>query len=146
MKNNREKINQLYDSVHSIDYIYESYAKSQGIPYNEMLFFYVLLEENQDCITQKQICDKLDIPKTTVNSLVKNLIKKEFVILEQSKNNKKEKFVTLTKQGKEYAEQLILPLFKCEEEAISHLTTKDIEEFQRIQSVFGLHLKKNLKL
>ncbi len=51
MKSQREKIHQLYDVIYNVDKVYESYAKSKGIVYNKMLFFYILLDENIDYMT-----------------------------------------------------------------------------------------------
>ena len=142
----RNRIHQLYDVMYNIDKIYENYAKSKGVGYNEMLLFYILLEENTDIITQKQICDELEIPKTTLNSIIKNLLNKNLITLKPNENNKKEKFVILTTKGQEYANQLILPLFKIEEEAIQQISDHELELIQKIQNTFGEYLKKELNL
>lgn len=89
MKSQREKIHQLYDVIYNVDKVYESYAKSKGIVYNKMLFFYILLDENIDYMTQSHICEELDIPKTTLNSMIKNLLNRELITLTVNEKIKK---------------------------------------------------------
>ena len=106
MNKQRKRIHQLYDVVYDIDKTYENYARSKGLSYNEMLLFYILLEEETDRMTQKHICDELEIPKTTLNSIIKNLLNKEYITLKTNEDNKKEKFVVLTSFQTTFGEHL----------------------------------------
>lgn len=135
--NSREKVNQLYASVSNIEKIYENYAKQQGITYYDMQLFYALIENECKPLTQKQFCDEMDLPKTTVNSIVKSQIKQEHIHLEVNPNNKKEKLIYLTEKGLEYAKNLILPLFALEERAASLISEEEVYQLSRILDVFA---------
>lgn len=142
--NYREDINCLYEAVRSIDKIYENWAKTQGIGYYDMLLYYVLVENEGQGMTQKQFCEELDVPKTTVNSIVKNQLHLGYIQLEINPDNRKEKIITLTPKGAEYANKLILPLFEIEKKAISLLSKQDIALISSKLAVFGQGLMEEM--
>ena len=89
----RDKIDLIYSSVNGIDRIYQKWAKSQNVGYYDMLLYYALMEIDNQGMTQVQFYKELDIPKTTVNSIVKNQLKQGYIYFEVNPKNKKEKFV-----------------------------------------------------
>jgi DNA-binding MarR family transcriptional regulator len=127
MMDNRDRVNQIYEAVNTIEKIYEKWSKSQGIGYYDMQLYYSLVENDGKPMTQKQICDEMDVPKTTINSIVKNQLKLGYIRLDVNPSNRKEKLISLTPQGKKYAEKLIYPLFEIEESSVELLNEEDIE-------------------
>lgn len=71
---------------------------------------------------------------------MKNQVKQGYIKLEVNPDNKKEKVIYLTEEGKIYAEDLILPLFKIEEAAISLLSEEDIKQFSETISTYAYAL------
>lgn len=132
------------EALNVIDRTYEKWCKKLGIEYYDMIMYYTLVEYGDTPITQKQICEDMDIPKTTVNSVIKKQIKLGYIELEVNPNNKKEKWIRLTKKGRKYAHDLIDPLFKIEEDSIALLPDKKIQEITKSLSIYYESLKEKL--
>lgn len=96
--NYRETMSRLNMALNNIDLVYATIAKKHGLTFNALMMFY-LIDESKD-ITQKQICDALYLPKSTVHSILLDFIKHNFVTLVEG-NNKKEKFIAITQVGKQ---------------------------------------------
>ena len=67
-----------YDLWFGTNAVYERWAKSHGLNNNLLLTLYLLKEFPNDC-TQHLICEKLMLPKQTVNSILSGLEYKGFV-------------------------------------------------------------------
>lgn len=128
MNTNFEKLNELYNTVISLDNIYNKWAKKFKISKNEVCTLSILLKNKDNKITQRQICEEIGIPFTTLNSTIKNLKEKSYIKLEINSNNKKEKYIILTNNGENYAKNIIDPLLEIEKRTADELNTKDIEK------------------
>lgn len=95
--NYKETMSRLNKSLNNIDSAYAKIAKKYGLTFNSLMMLY-LLEESKK-ITQKQICDTLHLPKSTVHSILSDFIKQQYVTLVAG-SNKKEKFVIFTEEGR----------------------------------------------
>lgn len=142
----RDKIDLIYSSVNGIDRIYQKWAKSQNVGYYDMLLYYALMEIDNQGMTQVQFYKELDIPKTTVNSIVKNQLKQGYIYFEVNPENKKEKLIYLSESGLEYAKKLILPLFEIEEHAASLIDDQEVEMFSKILSTYAQGLLEKMEL
>ena len=56
-----------------------------------------------------------------------------------------EKIISLTESGKQYARELILPLFQYEEEAAAQFTEQEMTEVIRMQEKFADALAKSIE-
>lgn len=54
-------------------------------------------------------------------------------------DNKREKIIVLTKEGKAQAGKVILPLLDCEQKAAEKISDKKAETAIEVQTVFALH-------
>lgn len=142
----KDKIDLIYSSVNGIDRIYQKWAKSQNVGYYDMLLYYALMEIDNQGMTQVQFYKELDIPKTTVNSIVKNQLKQGYIYFEVNPENKKEKLIYLSESGLEYAKKLILPLFAIEEHAASLIDDQEVEMFSKILSTYAQGLLEKMEL
>ena len=87
----------LSESLVRVNSAYEKIALKYQISYNSLMIFYLL--DDTTYLTQKDICEKLFLSKSTVNGLLKDLKTKGYVELIPGKN-KKEKCLILTDSGK----------------------------------------------
>ncbi len=53
--------------------------------------------------------------------------------MEVNPANRREKIISLTETGKQYARELVLPLFQSEEEAAAQFTEQEMTEAIRMQ-------------
>ena len=67
--------------------------------------------------TQKQICEEWIIPRTTINTVVKECVELGYVELEQI-DRSKEKLVRLTEKGMQYTQQVLELFYRSENEAM----------------------------
>lgn len=114
MEEKIKKIRQIMISVNRIDGIYYRWAKNAGIKENTLALFYVLSDGQPH--SQKEICDEWFIPKTTINTIVKEYIQKEFIVFDKASNGKEKKLL-ITKKGKKFVEKTLDELFAHELEA-----------------------------
>lgn len=138
----REKINLIYDAVKKVDRAYEVWASNHGLTLYEMQIYYVMLESGDRTITQKDLCQQLDAPKTSINSIIKKQLKTNRIEMEVNPHNKREKIIVLTEDGKRFAEELILPLFKYEELAASEISDDNFKIAISVQNGFADNLLK----
>ena len=116
--NYRETMSHLNMALNNINLVYATIAKKHGLTFNALMMFY-LINESKDS-TQKQICDALYLPKSTVHSILLDFIKRNFVILVEG-NNKKEKFITVTQVGKQYISTILKETQRVEKNVLDAL-------------------------
>ena len=115
----------------------------------EMQIYYRItkrsLQKEQAYITQKELCDELDAPKTSINSIIKRQLKTGYIEMEVNPANRQEKIISLTETGKQYARELVLQLFQSEEEAAAQFTEQEMTEVLRMQEKFADALAKSME-
>ena len=103
MEQEKNLMRRLMSDISKMDGLYYLWGKSTGISENMLILMYAL---NDDKVhTQKQICEQFAIPKTTINTIVKELIEKGLITFENGENLK-DKNLLLTEEGKKYAEEI----------------------------------------
>lgn len=116
-----------YDLWFGTNAVYERWAKTHGLNNNLLLTLYLLKEYPQDC-TQHLICEKLMLPKQTVNSILTGLTEKGLVRKIISPTDKRAKLLTFTEQGAAYADKLLQQMDNFEERALKRMTAKQRKE------------------
>lgn len=104
--------------------IYHQFAKYSGMSDAAFRIMYSVQEGNGTYI-QKDLVENLCITKQTVNSALKLLERENYITLETKKENKREKNIVLTKKGKEFIKDYIIPLMEKEEKAFGRLTDEE---------------------
>jgi DNA-binding MarR family transcriptional regulator len=97
--NHRDTMARLNAALSKIDLAYETIAKKHGLTFNSLMMIYLM--DKSENITQKQICDELHLPKSTVHSILLDFIKQGYATLVEG-SNKKEKFIAVTATGRSY--------------------------------------------
>lgn len=115
MNKNREAIDQINRCMNRIDGLYYMASRKLGVKDNTLLLFYVLNDGKVH--SQKEICEECLIPRTTINTVVKEAVNKGYVRLEHS-DHTREKNIMLTEAGKTYADRLLQKVFAAEEQAL----------------------------
>ena len=122
----RTQMAQFNTSLQTIEKIYEDYAKSVGLTYMSLTVLHIICDcsVNEQC-TQKLITEKSHYNKQVVNVIIKGFYEKGYILLEELKEDRRNKKIVLTEKGKNYAKEILLPLWEIEEQALSVL--KDSE-------------------
>lgn len=114
---------------------HEAYAKSCGLTYSAFIVFQLIAEE-QPC-TQKMLCEITLLPKQTINSIVLSFVKDGYVQKVDSKKDGRIKQLSLTEEGKAYANQILPKLNRAEDYSIAQFTEKERVEFFRLLEKFA---------
>lgn len=123
----KNTIDRIYESVRKINHVYEIWAAAHGLTLYELQIYYELMKNDDEVITQRDLCTKLDAPKTSINSIIKKQLQTGYIEMNVNPLNKREKVISLTKSGKKFAKELVEPLFGYEEEAAEMIDEKEME-------------------
>ena len=91
--------------LHKMDSVYERLAKSVGINFTTFCVLELLYEDDKT-YTQKEICEKLGLPKQITNSIVKNYWEQGYLVLQEAKD-RRNKHITLTSEGRDHVKKLV---------------------------------------
>ena len=106
--------------IYQIDGAYEAYGKNCKLGSPNLLWILYALNDGERH-SQKQICEDWDIPRSTANTIIKDLENKNYIALSQIKGERRELLVSLTESGKEYADSILSDLYKREREIYSEI-------------------------
>ena len=132
MKDYREEIRRIMVSVNVIDGIYAMGAKKIGIKDNSLSLLYALDDGKPH--SQKEICEHWLIPKTTLNTIVKECVNAGYIVLDGIKHTK-EKEIRLTDKGQEYAKTILNQVYELERRAMEKTLSSYSPEFVTHYSV-----------
>lgn len=111
--NEKEFFYQFGKLIYQIDGIYEEYGRKSNIYAPNLLWILYSLNDGQEH-SQKQICDDWLIPRSTVNTIIKDLEAKGYVTLHQIQGKRRELKLVLTTKGQEYASIVLKDLYEKE--------------------------------
>lgn len=119
-------------NLYGVDGFYAEYAKKFDVKENLLWILYALNDGKRH--SQKEICDSWDLPRSTVNTIMKELEVGGYVLLSQIQGEKRELDVTLTDKGEKYAEELLGELYEIEKRVYMRFQNSDlIYELKRIR-------------
>lgn len=130
--------------LYNIDGFYAEYAKKYKVKDNELWILYALNDGNEH--SQIDISENWDIPKTTINTIIKELEKEKYVELKQIKGEKRMLNIKLTSSGKAYADKVLMDLYNMEAKLYKSFTFNCdylIKELKEIKEKLYLEEKEN---
>lgn len=138
MEDNYEAIRRLAEATNQMDGSYYLIARNLGINENTLAVLYAL--DDGKTHTQSQIAEDWLIPKTTVNTIVKELVQINCVCYTAG-NNAREKAICLTETGKKYAYECLKKVYNAEQLALSETLQKYPVEFIEAFEYFSDRLR-----
>ena len=97
------------------DGAYYQFSRRLRIKENVLVLLYALDDGKPH--SQKQICEDWLVPKTTINTNVKELVRAGYVMLYPGAGTR-EKIIGLTDAGKAYTEQIMRRVYEAEQAAM----------------------------
>ncbi len=110
--------------VYQIDGVYEQYGKRCNLASPNLLWILYALNDGEPH-SQKQICEDWDIPRSTANTIIKDLESSGYLSLSQIKGKRRELLVSLTPRGKKYADGILSDLYKREKEIYAEIESPE---------------------
>lgn len=121
MEDKETQIRRIMLSLNRIDEIYYRWGRRVGLKENMLALLYALSDGGH--YTQKQISEEWLIPKTTINTIVKECVRSGHVVLRHEPHSK-EKLICLTDAGREYTEEVLRTLKQAEMQAFDETVKK----------------------
>lgn len=91
LMDSREIMARLNSAMRRVDASYAAIGRKYGLTYNALMMVYLI--DGAESITQKQLCDALQLPKSTVHSILRELLKNNYVRLVEGVNRKEKQIV-----------------------------------------------------
>ena len=117
----REFFYKLGKLVYRIDGVYEEYGRGCKLGSPNLLWILYALNDGEHH-SQKQICDDWAIPRSTANTIIKELEGRGFVTLSRIAGERREMLISLTPRGKEYADGILSDLYVREKEVFAQIS------------------------
>jgi len=109
-KNIESSLGSISAGMTRIEGLYTKWAEKQGYPYGVVQLFYIL--KLNDNVTQKRVSEICNIPKQTVNMVIKQFKADKHITLVTNTEDKRGKIIKLTPRGEELSQKLLTPFFE----------------------------------
>lgn len=123
IKSQLKQYNQIYKSM---DIVYHKYAKRVGLSDAAFWILYSVAESGRE-FTQRELSSEWSFPPQTVNSSLKDLVGKGIIKLEPLENNRKNKIIKLTDEGRAFIDRYVSPLIRAECDSFDALSSDECE-------------------
>lgn len=134
---------EMYSAWSKGTVLYTRWADMNHIGYPELMILYTLISGRQ--LTQKKITEEIGLVKATVNTVIRDLKNRGLVTLTASRNDKRRKYVSLTDEGKIYAEEIIRPLLEMEDRITRMIGNTRMEQTVATMELFNILFEKELQ-
>lgn len=142
-KPERKLIWMLMRAMNHITSCYIESVKKYDMKESELYLMYALADGIP--FSQKQIIEEWNIPRTTLNAIVKKWQKSGFVQLTPIPGKRREMTITQTESGKLRTEAYLCKLFRMEENAMKTTLTRYSTEFIEAVQFFEKNLTDNFE-
>ena len=132
-----ETMRRLVEAINRIDGSYYFFARSLGVKENALALLYAL--DDGRAHLQARISEEWLIPKTTVNTIVKEMARAGYVRLEAGEDAR-EKALRLTEQGQAYARDVLRTVYEAERQALRETLQAYPPEFVQALDYFSQRL------
>jgi len=106
-----------------MDRLYGEYARKKGLTCMSLLVLETIY--GTDGCTQKRICEETNYPKQTVNMIIRSFQEKGWVELETLTEDRRNKAVVLTDDGRSFATDVIEPFRRCVRDSFERIDRED---------------------
>lgn len=141
MDQTERAIRRLMLATEKIDGAYYLFARRRGAKENELTLLWAL--DDGEVHSQSQICHDWLIPKTTVNTNVKELAAAGYLELLPAADGR-EKQIALTPKGRDYAARVLRGIYAAEQAAMRQTVEAFSEEFVSAMESFADRLCEEL--
>ena len=142
MNRYRNEIRRMIIAINAIDGAYDLVAKKIVVKENTLVLLYALDDGKPH--SQKEICEEWLIPKTTINTIIKECIQAGYIVL-NTNSHRKEKEICLTERGQKYAQEVLYQIYQIEEYAIESVFNTGSEDFIEKLEQFTENLKREAR-
>lgn len=122
----------LYIAAHKCTVIHNEMVKEFSISVQQAAVLAIIEFMGNGEMNQKRLSDEMSVKESSVSSIVKTMVKNNFIYKEQSKSDGRNQILKATEKGKEVCEKLKNTAKRVEEELYGHLSETEREELINI--------------
>ena len=141
MKQIRKQIAQLMVSMNRINCCYSVCCQAFNLKDSEFGLLYSLADGVP--YSQKQICDEWGIPRTTLNTIIKEWKARGLVQLEPIPGKRREMNIILTPSGQELVDKVLKKVFDMENAAMEETIREFSPDFIRAVRYYEARLREH---
>lgn len=112
-------------ALYCMDSLYDEFAKQSNVSSALLWVMYALNDGKPH--TQIEISNDWQLPKTTVNTVIKEIQQSGYVELVPIKGKRREMSIVLTESGKKYADSILSEIYKREAVVYKSLASEERE-------------------
>lgn len=143
-KHERERADVVNQQWHLLNKAYEEYAKSIGMTYTSLNILCVIFH-TENC-TQKKICERIYLPKQTVNNIITSFDKQNLIEMVELPEDRRTKAIHLTKEGMKLANKVLPIINIAEENAMAQFSEEEAEMFITLLKKYVTNCEKNMPI
>ena len=143
MENEEELLKELNIAMSRANGMYQKWFQESGINSFLAQTLYALYME--PTLSQKEISERYQMPRQTVNNVVKSLEKDGYIVLTPDPKDKRGRRIAFTESGKAYTEQTILPLLTLDKKVVACLGERKLKQLIACLQAYGDALEKAAK-
>ncbi len=121
-----ETVRRIIWAINKIDGVYYYFARHLGINENTLTLLYAL--DDGHLHSQREVSDEWLIPRTTINTIVKNMVSDGYIAFHPEQRTK-EKTIMLTEKGRRYVDELMNSIYSAEKRAMQDTLEQFSPEF-----------------
>lgn len=141
--NTREQIKLVNIALSGTLDLYRIWAKQHHLNYNALVILYTL--DDYKVCTQKQICNWWALPKQTVHGILLDFEQKGYILIRENADNKRERLISFTDNGKIFANSVLAQLHQLEESAMERLDSNMREQLISCNTKYFELLKEEIE-
>lgn len=144
-KNTQRKIDMINQKIKELNAVYHSAALKAGISDGEASILSLLIYAKEE-YSQQDLCNALSLSKQTVNSIIMNLVKRQYVSLEHIPGTRNQKVIQLTEEGMAYGKEKVTWIYQAEQKALEQTDLVQIDICIEMIEKYILHFKEELNI
>lgn len=142
-KETKKQLETLNQQMKEITAVYHYSAIKFGISDSEFWVLYALLVLDGE-YSQQDICEMWSLPKQTVNSVIRNMVKKGYVFLETIPGTRNRKIIRLTEDGKAFGENTVMRIYELEQRALLKMSEQERQTCIQLLSKYMTFLSEEI--
>lgn len=142
MNDYRDEVYRLMLTTNRCIGVYYEIARQVGVKENTLLLLDILSDNKQH--SQKQICDDWHIPRTTLNTIIKECVDAGYIVL-LSQNKSREKLISLTVRGQAFADQITRGMKEAVQRSMEKIKQEYSTDFIAVFEKYVAYLENEIK-
>ncbi len=135
--------NMMWEAWGRTNALYTAWCASAGQNPYRMLVLYAI--NAREPITQKAIADNTGLSKQTVSTVMRALKSDGYAELTAGGTDRREKYVRLTPEGKDYADKALAPLYELEKRVFDIAGAERMKQMTDAIALFNIVFEKEME-